>query len=164
MHSEPAPSHCTHAEPSAEQEAFTHAVAQHTLAPANVGTHAPDAQSVPATHAAPALDRQTPATSCWVAAQTHVPSVPQLRPAVAQDASQQRLVPVTSTEHAPDAHWSVTSHTVPAGRSSAQRPVSALQPLPQGCSTATLSAQERDTVPTHCAPVPSQSTQPVPLL
>lgn len=164
MHSEPAPSHWTQAEPSAEHDAFVHAVAQHTLAPASVGTHVPDAQSVATAHAAPLLARQTPATSCWVAAQTQVPSVPQTRPAAAHAGSQHRLVPVRSIEHAPEAHCSVTSQTVPVGRSSAHSPVSGLQPLPQTCSSTAPLVHDRETDPTHSVPVPSQSTQPLPLL
>jgi hypothetical protein len=39
-----------------------------------------------------------------------------------------------------------------------------LHPLPQICSPTMPFEQDRETVPTHSAPVPSQSTQPLPLL
>jgi hypothetical protein len=47
-HVEAAPSHCTQAEPSTEQNAPAQAVAQHRVGPATVATQLPETQSAPA--------------------------------------------------------------------------------------------------------------------
>lgn len=78
-HSEPDPSHSTHAEPSLAQKPPAHAVAQHTPPPETVGVQAPEAQSLPVVQLAPARRRQVPSTSTRFAGQTQEPSMPHTR-------------------------------------------------------------------------------------
>jgi hypothetical protein len=101
-HSEPDPSHSTHAAPSLAQKPPAHGVAQHTLAPETVGVQAPEAQSLPTVQLAPARRRQAPPTSTRSGGQTQRPSMPHTRPEPSQAESQQRLAPLMSTLQSPD--------------------------------------------------------------
>ncbi len=62
-HSEPAPSHWTHSEPSLAQKEPAQALAQQTLGPATVGAHDPVAQSAPFAQISPTTSRQAPLAS-----------------------------------------------------------------------------------------------------
>jgi hypothetical protein len=102
-HEEPAPSHWTHREPSAEQKLpAAHAWAQHTLPPLTVLTHALVAHSPFSAQASPTLAKQLPPTASRPAGHTQLPSAPHALPEPAHVASQQRSVPVTSIEQVPD--------------------------------------------------------------
>jgi hypothetical protein len=99
---EPAPAHWTQLVPSAAQKPPGQAWAQQRLPPLTCATQAPDAHSLLCVQACPTRSWHVPLTSWRSAGQTHAPSAPQARPDVSQPASQQRLVPVTSSEHTPD--------------------------------------------------------------
>jgi hypothetical protein len=144
---EPAPSHSTQRLPSLAQNEPSQAPLQHTLAPETVGAQAPEAHSAPLVQLCPADCRQVPFTSWLSDGHTHEPSVPQMRPLASQAGSQHRLVPVTSTLHAPDSHCAAVSQPVPARRRAVQPPLAVSQPLPQVSSVRLSAAQLRETPP-----------------